>query len=77
MKSKAKNGAWFKKIRGSYLPSSWEGLAIYFVYLAYLLALPLVWYNQGHDFWRLLTNVLPLAVGAALLTQYIASKNAK
>lgn len=77
MKYKPKKGAWFVKLRGSYLPCSWEGLTIYFVYLAYLIALPVVWYNQGHDLWRLLTNVLPLAAGAAILTQYVASKNAK
>lgn len=74
---KVKQQAWFRKIRGSYLPRSWEGLAIYFIYLAYLIALPIVWYHQGHDLWKLLTNVLPLAIGAAILTQYIASKNTR
>lgn len=77
MKAKAKKQAWFKKIRGSYLPASQEGFCIYMTYLLYLVAVPTVWYNQGHDLWKLLTTVIPLCVGAALLTQFIASRNAK
>jgi hypothetical protein len=77
MKTKSRKQAWFKKVRGSYLPNSKEGLVIYFAYLVYLVAVPVVWYGQGHDLWRLLTTVVPLTVGAAVLTQFIASKNYK
>ncbi len=77
MKTEAKKQAWFRKIRGSYLPSAWQGLVIYFAYLVYLLAVPAVWYNEGHDLWKLLTTVVPLTAGAALLTQFIASKNSR
>ena len=77
MKRNSKKQAWFIKIRNSYLPCSWQGLTIYFVYLAYLVALPVAWYYQGHDMWRLLTNVLPLAAAAAIVAQFIASKNAR
>ena len=77
MKTKTKNRPWFRKIRGSYLPCSHEGLMIYFAYLVYLVAVPVVWYQQGHDLWRLLTTVVPLWVGAAFVAQFVASKNAK
>ncbi len=71
---KAKKGAWFVRLRGSYLPCSWQGLVIYFVYTVYVVALPVVWYYDGHEAWRLLTFVIPLMCGAALITQYVASK---
>ena len=76
MGNKAKR-AWFYKIRGSYLPSSWQGLAVYLVYLAYIVALPVAWLFHGHDVWNLLVVVVPLWIVAALATQYIASKNAR
>jgi hypothetical protein len=71
----AKNIKWFKKIRGSYLPSSWQGNLLYLIYLAYAVAVPLVWYSNGHTLWQLLINVLPAMVGSAVLMQYIASRN--
>ena len=77
MKSKTKNQAWFRKIRGSYLPLSWQGLAIYFVYLTYVIALPVIWYKDGHHLRELLFSTIPLMVAAALLTQYVASKSTK
>lgn len=76
MKRKSKKGAWFYKIRGSYLPCSWQGLTIYFIYLVYVVALPIAWLWKGHDFWNLLVAVVPLWIGAALIAQYVASKHA-
>ena len=67
--------AWFRPVRGSYLPSSWQGGVIYLIYVAYILLLAGDWYRLGHHGWTLLVNVLPLAVAAAVLAQYIASKN--
>ena len=75
--SKNKNKIWFKKIRGSYLPSSTTGLVIYLSYTAYLIALITIWYLENSSVWNLIVFVIPLSVGAALLTQYIASKHSK
>jgi len=77
MKSKSKKLAWFRKVRGSYLPLSWQGLAIYFVYVSYVIALPVIWYQDGHRLRELLFSIIPLMVAAALLTQYVASKSTK
>jgi hypothetical protein len=74
---KAKNKAWFTSVRKSYLPASWQGLCIYTLYVAYSIAVPVIWYNNGHDMSKLVTNVIPLVVAATLLTQFIASKNSK
>jgi len=71
------NPAWFKKIRGSYLPASKIGLAVYIMYISYLIAVPVAWYRNGHYLWDLLIYVIPALVGAALLTQYIASRHAR
>lgn len=67
--------AWFRPVRRSYLPSSWQGMLIYLIYMAYIIVLAGDWYHLGHHGWTLLVNVLPLAIAAAIFTQYIASKN--
>lgn len=75
-KSKSQN-RWFISVRSSYLPASPTGLLIYFVYLAYLVALVADWLRDGHHVWYLLVDVVPLSIGAALVTQWIASKHSK
>ena len=69
--------AWFVKTRGSYLPSSLMGASIYTLYVLYVVALLGDWAINGHHTWHLLTAVIPLTVGAALVTQYIASKHSR
>lgn len=73
----AKNKTWFIKVRGSYLPKGPTGLTLYAIYVAYVVALLVGWYVDGHRIWYMLVNVIPLTVGAAVLMQYIASKHAK
>jgi hypothetical protein len=76
--AKSKNNrAWFIRVRSSYLPISPTGLTIYFIYLAYLLALIADWLRDGHHTWYFLVDVVPLSVAAALVTQYIASKHSR
>ncbi len=36
-KNKLKKGIWFKRVRGSYLPVSWQGWLTYIPFVAYLL----------------------------------------
>jgi hypothetical protein len=69
--------AWFVSVRGSYLPASGIGLVIYLLYASYIIAVGIAWYSRGCDVWSLLTITIPLTVGAALVTQYIASRNSK
>lgn len=68
---------WFEPVRGSYLPHSLIGLAIYLVYVVYLAALLVGWYVDGHRIWYFLTEVLPLATAAAVLVQWIASRHSR
>ncbi len=74
---KRKNKAWFKPVRRSYLPASWQGLVIYLIYVAYIVTVPIVWYQKGHYLWSLLFEVIPLVIAGELLTQFIASNNSK
>jgi hypothetical protein len=74
---KRKKDPWFRSVRRSYLPRTWQGLVIYFAFVAYLVAVPVIWYNTGHDAWTLVTTVIPLWAFATLVTQYVASKNSK
>jgi hypothetical protein len=77
--SMAKNNSatWFRKIRGSYLPTSFTGLVIYLIYVAYVIAVAVEWFQKGYDYWTLLTVVLPVVAVAALIVQFIASKRSK
>ncbi len=74
----AKNKSiWFRKIRGSYLPTSIIGLGIYLLYVLYIVVLTYDWLRLGYHVWPLLTSVIPLVVLAAIVTQCIASKHSK
>lgn len=75
MFGRTNKGAWFVKVRGSYLPRQGIGLVVYFAYVAYLICLVASWYVYGHTLWNLLVYVIPLSVAAELLTSYIASKH--
>lgn len=77
MKKHNSKQAWFKYIRGSYLPCSLAGLTIYLTYAVYMVSLSIVWYYEGHKLWSLLVSVIPLSVVAMLIVQYVASKHSR
>jgi len=68
------NKKWFKKVRGSYLPNSWQGAVYYLPYLAYLL---FVYYyamtNIGYN-WTSILIIIPNWVAAAAVMTWAASK---
>jgi hypothetical protein len=74
---KSKSKAWFVHVRKSYLPSSWQGLCIYFLYVAIIVTMPVVWYETNHPWLNLFTSVLPLVFAAVVITTYIASRKSK
>jgi multidrug efflux pump subunit AcrB len=77
MRKNLKQKEWFIYVRRSYLPSSWQGLVIYMLYVVYVILLIVLWYQKGRQYWTLMTVIIPLIIGAAFITQYIASKNSK
>lgn len=74
---RSKDRKWFKRVRSSYIPITWQGGCIYVAYALYIMVVPIVWYTHERTLWNLLTGVIPLTIGAMLITQMIASKNAK
>jgi hypothetical protein len=47
-KLQKRKGAWFVPVRGSYLPASWQGLVLYFIFVAYLIASTVIIISQHH-----------------------------
>lgn len=75
--TRIKSKLWFKPVRGSYLPASPQGLGVYGLYVAYIVAVAVVWYRQGHGAWPLLVNVFPAWAIAAFITQAVAAKTSR
>lgn len=71
---KLKKGAWFYKVRGSYLPATKKGWLTYIPFVAYLLW-PLV-YVINHDFGisQAVFIVVPQWVAAAVVMTWIAAR---
>lgn len=70
---KAKKGAWFYKVRGSYLPKSWQGISLYLMYVAFVVGVFVYAYGQGDDIWSIVFMVFPQWIAAVVVMHYIAS----
>lgn len=75
--AKSTTSIWFRKIRGSYLPTSPTGMLIYLLYVSYIVILATDWLRNGYHVWPLLTGVIPFIVLAAFVTQSIAAKHSR
>jgi len=63
---------WFKKVRGSYVPNSWQGWVAYLPYISYLLVSYLyIMYNFGYSIMSLLI-IIPNWVAAAVVMTWVA-----
>ncbi len=69
---KAKKGAWFVKVRGSYLPASSQGVLLYVAYAAYIVFAVTVGYLQAATLEQAALMVIPNWVAAAAVMTYIA-----
>lgn len=74
-KTKAKSKKWFTKVRGSYLPSSWQGMLAYAVFVVYLLTVLIAAFNTQEEFAGYLFFVFPQFIAAAVAITFVASKN--
>lgn len=69
---KAKSGAWFIRVRGSYLPNSWQGALTYIPYLAYLIGV-LIFVLLRHDsLWLAVFTVVPNWIAALVIMTWLA-----
>ena len=63
---------WFIKVRGSYLPTSWQGWLTYVPYLAYIIGVLVFVIKRKDSVWLALLTVLPNWVAAAVILTWLA-----
>ncbi|HSX45144.1 MAG TPA: hypothetical protein VLF39_03530 [Candidatus Saccharimonadales bacterium] len=71
---KPKAGAWFIKVRGSYLPASSAGWLLYLPYTVYLVFTLVAALNQTSSWQLAFLFIIPNWIAAFGLMTYIASK---
>jgi len=70
---KLPKGKWFYKVRGSYLPGSWQGWLTYIPFVAYLIW-PLIWTaNQELSFTARVFIIFPQWITAGVVMTWLAS----
>jgi len=74
-KPKARKGAWFVKVRGSYLPASRQGWLTYIPYVSFLCA-SMIYVNQtASTVIEIPIRILPYWVSTAIVMHWVASRN--
>ncbi len=67
-----KTDVWFKKVRGSYLPDSWQGWLTYVPFIGYLVISVFVAYYHSTSYGEMLFLIFPQWVATAVVMQWIA-----
>ena len=76
-KRKTKSGAWFIKLRGSYIPCSWQGWLLYIPFVAYLMgAMAYAWDSTESPFRTIFALTTQFLLAAIIMT-WIATKKSK
>jgi hypothetical protein len=70
---KPKKGAWFIKIRGSYLPCSWQGALTYIPMIAFLITVMAAATRDSHSVSDALYIMFPYFVCTAVVMHWLAS----
>ena len=74
MNKHKQNNKWFIKLRGSYLPCSWQGWSLYAVYTAYVLAVVAYVVVNNYDRLQAVFWVFPNWVAALIVMTWIAQR---
>lgn len=74
MPNKKTNKKWFKKVRGSYLPNSWQGWLTYVPFTGFLLTVLAAAIRNQHSVSDVFYAVFPQWVAAAVVMTWVASK---
>lgn len=75
-RKKHQSKIWFRKVRGSYLPASWQGLGIYFIYLGFLITSYVYAYNNEETVLAVVFTLFPQWVAAVAVVHFLAAKKA-
>jgi len=71
-----KKGAWFYKLRGSYLPATWQGWLTYVPFTAFLVWSGLYVLEAYFSISEALLVIFPAWVAAGVVMTWVASKKA-
>jgi hypothetical protein len=71
-KPKAKKGAWFVPVRGSYLPASWQGWLTYVPFVAYLVFALVMGEQDTDSISKAILFIVPNWVAAAAVMTWLA-----
>lgn len=66
--------AWFIKVRGSYLPNSWQGWLLYIPYLAYIIGALIFVIKGNYSFWQAVFTLLPNWVAGCVVMTWLARR---
>lgn len=72
--AKKKSGAWFVKIRGSYLPASWQAWSLYVPFTVFLLTVLFAAARTQHSVSDMFYMIFPQWVAAAVVMTWIAAQ---
>lgn len=71
---KLKKGAWFYKVRGSYLPGTWQGWLTYIPFIVFLVW-SLVWViNIEISVTQAILLIFPAWIAAAVVITWVAAR---
>lgn len=73
-RAKRKKGAWFYYVRGSYLPCSWQGWALYVPFTVFLLAVLFGATRSEHSASDAFYIIFPQWVAAAVVMTWVAKQ---
>lgn len=74
---KSKKKIWFTKVRGSYLPCSWQGWLLYVPFIAFLIATFYLSFKGGRTPAGQLYFIFPQYISAVVVIHWIASRFSK
>ena len=71
---KLKKGAWFVRIRGSYLPMSPQAWLTYIPYIAYMVGVLIFVIQRKEPFWLAVFIAVPNWVAASFIMTWVAKQ---
>lgn len=72
--TKTKKAVWFKKVRGSYLPASWQGWLVYVPFVIYLLTVLQAAARNEHSASDAFYIIFPQWIAAAVVMTWLAKQ---
>jgi len=75
-KPKLRKGAWFYKVRGSYLPATWQGWLMHLLLLMCGLAVLVIAANDGRNWFVAGTTAVLMLIGVGAIFTWLDAKKA-